>query len=111
MTEADVPYVLFSHWLRLPGRRGRDRGVMLWVCVNLINHRAIGIGLTRELALNHMRNVTVVLERGIGGFQDSGDTSPDQDAGDCADRSPGSSGSFTLPCSSGTDADAWEICP
>lgn len=111
MTEADVPYVLFSHWLRLSGRRGRDRGVMLWVCVNLIDHRAIGIGLSRELALDHMRQVTVALERGFGGLRDSGDAPPDQDAEDGAARRTGIRGSFTRPCGSGTDADAWEICP
>jgi len=60
MTSNPVPYMLLSQTLDL-----EDHGpAKVYVCINLLDHRAVGVALTREAALEAMSQCFARLNTG-----------------------------------------------
>lgn len=70
MDPNQIPYVLLSHFLNLTRRGGMQDRVPVWICLNLMDHRALGLGTDRESAIEQMRLVSVELMRRRSGDSD-----------------------------------------
>ncbi len=51
MAELPLPYLLLTQTIAIPGA---DQPTDLWICLNLIDHRATAVGLSREDAMERM---------------------------------------------------------
>jgi len=74
MAKDSIPYALLTQELEVPegdyeddeaaGAAQRLRSVKIWVCLNLIDHRVMGLGLGREAAIEAMRAATMATREG-----------------------------------------------
>jgi len=64
MAELPLPYLLLTQTVAIPGA---ERPVELWICLNLIDHRATAVGTSREDAMERMLATTKALGASLNG--------------------------------------------